>query len=129
MRAFLLLLFMGLSIAAQTYKCAPSDINMDDVASASRVLSNSSSGQINKVTIGQTLKNMKARCSGRRLVDRAGREIRFYRRTGCWGNPPENYVEILQRQREELERLKKKFTVVEITCNPSGYNIPSRPNR
>jgi hypothetical protein len=36
------------------------------------------------------------------------------------GNPPADYQEILQRQREELEKLKKQYTVIEMTCNPEG---------
>jgi len=35
---------------------------------------------------------------------------------GCWGNPPEDYMEQLERQRLEIKRLKEKYTVVEISC-------------
>src|SRR5258706_8259811 len=123
-RAFLLLLFLGVSVIAQSYGCTPSDIKMDTVVAAERVPDGLAQGRIEKVTVRQTLSKMHARCSGSRLVDRAGREIRFYRLQGCWGNPPADYAEILQRQSEELDKLKKQFTVVEIACNTSGYSPP-----
>jgi hypothetical protein len=56
-------------------------------------------------------------------VDARGRQIQFYRLTGCWGNPPENYQEILDNQQRELAQLRKRFRVVEISCNPSGVLI------
>ena len=68
------------------------------------------------VTIKETLRQLKAHCKKGKLVDGAGREIRFYRLVGCWGNPPEDYQERLARQNQELQRLKKKYTVVEIPC-------------
>ncbi|HEX8186643.1 MAG TPA: hypothetical protein VF747_17885, partial [Blastocatellia bacterium] len=54
------------------------------------------------------------------LVDGRGREIYFYRLTGCRGNPPDNYQEILERQRSEISRLRKRHMVIEMTCNSSG---------
>jgi hypothetical protein len=39
---------------------------------------------------------------------------------GCWGSRPSDYREILDKQQTELQELKKKFNVVEITCNSSG---------
>jgi hypothetical protein len=66
------------------------------------------------------LDKLDARCRAGKLVDGKNREIRFYQLQGCWGNPPPDYQEILIKQREELEELKRKYTVIEITCNPSG---------
>jgi hypothetical protein len=43
--------------------------------------------------------------------------------TGCWGNPPENYQQILDEQARKLAQLKKRYTVIEMTCNPSGELI------
>jgi hypothetical protein len=74
------------------------------------------------ITVKQRLVELKARCRRGKLVDRSGREIRFYRLAGCWGNPPPDYREILERQRRELERLKKRYTVIELTCNPDGID-------
>jgi len=123
-RVLLLLVLLGAPVVAQSYKCAPPDVGLDEVASAELLPSKSSSGKVEKVTIRQKLNSLKARCSGNRLVDRSGREIRIYRRIGCWGNPPENYMDILQHQREEIARLKKKYSVIEISCNSSGFSPP-----
>jgi hypothetical protein len=56
-------------------------------------------------------------------VDAKGKQIHFYRLTGCWGNPPENYQEILDNQQQELARLRRCYRVIEISCNPSGVMI------
>jgi hypothetical protein len=77
-------------------------------------------GEVERETIKQRLDKLDARCKSGKLVDGKNREIRFYQLQGCWGNPPPGYQEIMNRQREELEELKKKYNVVEITCNPSG---------
>jgi hypothetical protein len=66
---------------------------------------------------------IKARCKKGKLVDASGREIRFYKLTGCWGNPPRDYQQILARQTEEIEKLRKRYTVIEMTCNPEGVQI------
>jgi hypothetical protein len=76
--------------------------------------------QVKKITVEQKLKELGARCRRGKLVDARGREIRFYHLQGCWGNPPPDYLEILERQRKELETLKKSYTVIEMTCNTSG---------
>ena len=68
-------------------------------------------------TIGERLAELKARCRYGKLVDRNNREIRFYR-DACWGNPPADYLDILDKQRREIARLKKRFTVIEIGCDP-----------
>ena len=34
-----------------------------------------------------------------------------YKLKGCWGNPPRNYQEILERQEAELAILRKRYTV------------------
>lgn len=106
--------------------CLPPDIRSEDVVSA-RVISYSSNGQpavVQKVTVGDRLADLRAHCEDGHLVDGNGREIYFYRLTGCWGNPPFNYREILRKQSDELEKLKSQFTVIEMTCNPSGIPIP-----
>ncbi len=89
--------------------CLPARINSDDKVSAS-------------VTVRQRLIELKAHCRRGKLFDRSGKEIRFYRLAGCWGNPPPGYREILERQRRELEKLKKRYTVIELTCNPDGID-------
>ena len=59
-----------------------------------------------------------------KLLDSKLRQVRFYFVQGCWGNPPSDYLEILARQRKEIETLKQTYTVIEMTCNPSGIPIP-----
>ena len=73
-----------------------------------------------KVTVRNTLRRMNARCKKDKLVDEKGREIYFFRLIGCWGNPPEDYQEQLAKQQQALERLRKKYTVIEISCNQTG---------
>ena len=69
-----------------------------------------------QITVRETLVRLKARCKRGKLVTGSGREIRFYRLIGCWGNPPADYQEQFAQQSRELRRLKKKYTVIEIPC-------------
>jgi len=62
------------------------------------------------------LSNLKARCKRGKLVDANGREIYLYRLAGCWGNPPADYRKFFKRQSEELQKLKKHYHVIEMTC-------------
>ena len=77
-------------------------------------------GDTKPLTVRDTLTHLNARCRAKKLVDRAGKEIRFYRLIGCWGNPPEDYVEQQARQTASLRQLRKKYTVVEIPCTNIG---------
>ncbi len=103
-------------------RCLPASIKLSDVVSTGIVaLHNDGRAPVaEKVTVGQKLKDLKASCRGEILVDGGGREIYFYHLTGCWGNPPAGYQNIMQRQRDELNGLKERYTVIEMTCNPSG---------
>ena len=78
------------------------------------------------------LKELSARCRKHKLVDARGREIRFYQLVGCWGNPPDDYQQQLERQAKELVKLRKRYRVIEMTCNPSGEDkmraAPPVPN-
>ena len=101
------------------YDCLPEDIKLDTVVSVIRKTPGLR-GEVERETVMQRLDKLDARCKSGKLVDGKNREIRFYQLQGCWGNPPPGYQEIMNRQREELEELKKKYNVIEITCNPSG---------
>ena len=68
-------------------------------------------------TIEQKLIELKARCSAGKLVDKSGKEIRFVHLLGCWGNPPEDYQEQMDKQQAEISKLKEKYTVIEISCD------------
>ena len=89
------------------FRCLSPTVNTDDVVA-------SGNGSTNK-TVKDKLVELKARCRRGKLVDGKRREIRFFKYE-CWGNPPADYLEIQQQQRQELARLKKKYTVIEIAC-------------
>jgi hypothetical protein len=98
--------------------CLPEGIELTEIVQADP-LPAAASPRKKPITLEQRLVQMKSRCRKGKLVDGAGREIRIVRLIGCWGNPPENYEEQLKKQSEELERLKKKYTVIEISCAQS----------
>jgi hypothetical protein len=106
-----------------TDSCLPAGIKPTDVVSAQGVKPGANRDQVKTITVAQKLKELRARCRKRKLVDASGREIRFYRLIGCWGNPPEDYQEQLERQAKELAKLRKRYRVIEMTCNPSGQQI------
>src|SRR5262245_52206492 len=98
-----LLAFMLLAALAaaphetQACACVPKDVACDEVAAVA-LAKPGSDVPSTTVTVAEQLETIKARCRKGRLVDPAGRQIRFYRMAGCWGNPPEDYQEILRRQ-------------------------------
>ena len=98
--------------------CLPEDVKLDTVIGATIV--SSQTGKAEKETVKQRLMKLKARCKAGKLIDGAKKEIRFYHLQGCWGNPPADYQEILDRQQKELRELKKKYSVIEIACHSSG---------
>jgi hypothetical protein len=100
--------------------CLPAGVKPDDVVSAVLMSTGPAGEVVKKVTVQEKLRELNAGCRDGKLVDGAGREIYFYRLIGCWGMPPPDYEEILQRQVEELEALRKQYTVIEMTCDPSG---------
>lgn len=124
-RAICLVLLLGCWLPARSQSrwkaCLPADVKAGQVVSVRQTASGRPSG---RVTVAQKLNQLKARCRAGKLADAKGRQIRFYRLDGCWGNPPADYLEILARQRRELDELRRRYTVVEMTCNPSGELIP-----
>jgi hypothetical protein len=104
--------------------CLPDGIKSTDVVSTRVMRSARGSREIRKTTVEQKLKELKARCSKGKLVDASNTEIRFYKLTGCWGHPSPDDLEVLERQNRELATLKKRYRVIEMTCNPSGEQIP-----
>ncbi|PYS38228.1 MAG: hypothetical protein DMF71_17165 [Acidobacteria bacterium] len=77
--------------------CLPNGIKPDTIVNSERVVPKRGRA----VTVKQLLIDL---------------EIRFYRLIGCWGNPPADYQEMLERQNNELNSLKKKYLVIEIPC-------------
>jgi hypothetical protein len=107
-------------------KCLPPGITIETVVST-KDLGFDKGKMLRKVAtiyVKETLEKLGGKCVSGKLVDKAGKEIKFYNLQGCWGNPPADYLEILETQTKEIADLKKKFTVIELTCNPSGGMIP-----
>ena len=99
--------------APAQFDCLPEGYTLADVVSYTRT---GKDGE-GVVTIKERLVELKARCKGGKLVDGKGREIRFFRAT-CYGNPPDDYEELVRKEREELEGLQKRFTVIVLACDP-----------
>src|SRR6266436_9091116 len=110
------------TLADRFQHCLPEGTELTDVVSAT-IATPGSGLASKKTTVKEKLIAIKARCKKGKLVDASGREIRFYKLTGCWGNPPRDYQQILARQTEEIEKLRKRYTVIEVTCNPDGVQI------
>ena len=99
-------------------KCLPAGIKLSNVVEAVN-------GQ--EITVEQKLRELNATCNGaKQLSDGKGKPIAFYQLQGCWGHPPPNHLEIMQKQRSEIETLKQRHTVIEMTCNPSGVHSRNR---
>jgi hypothetical protein len=117
-----LALTVAVDLRAETVQCLPESVKPTDVVSTTLVQTDGGT-LVEKITVEQKLTELKANCKNGRLVDGAGTEIYFYKLRGCWGNPPRNYQEILERQEAELAILRKQYMVIEMTCNPSGFPI------
>ena len=89
--------------------CLPENRKLTDIVSRE---------QDKIVTVADKLKQFQARCENDQLMDSSGKEIRFYQLTGCWGNAPANYQEILAKQAAEIETLREQYTLILMTCNP-----------
>ena len=103
--------------------CLPADVKLDEVVSVQAPDSSdpNQAKSAKSLTVQDVLTKLKAYCKKGELVDGKGKPIYFYRLIGCWGNPPDDYQEQLERQAKKLEELRKKYTVIEILCalNPS----------
>jgi hypothetical protein len=97
------------SITSAKFDCLPEGFKLSDVVSYRH-----KDGRIN---IKDKLIEMKARCKDGKLIDSKGREIKFFK-VACYGNPPADYDEIAQKEREELEKLQKDYTVIVMECDP-----------
>jgi hypothetical protein len=99
-------------------KLLPAEVQLDTVAECGY-------GGTNMVTIEDELVHVQARVGDDgKLHDAVGKPIAFFHLTGCWGNPPANYQQILDEQKRRLDELRKTHTVITLTCNPSGMPIP-----
>lgn len=101
------------------YACLPPDVELNTIV-GTRTIKSRVGIRVLKETVDQRLKKIGARCSSGKLLDRKGRGVHFHQLQGCWGNPPADYLHILESEKQELLELKKKFTVIELTCSPTG---------
>jgi hypothetical protein len=99
------------SAPSKNFSCLPKDVRADEVVSYDVEVKSS-------LTVEKKLIELKARCRRGKLVDAKGREIRFFR-ISCWGNPPEDYLEIQKGEGEALAELKKHYSVIVFGCNPT----------
>lgn len=115
---FAIIVFCSLSPAGGSdsiWPCLPKDVTQDTLVSGQEL--DSTKGKTQElITVRDALRRLEARCLRGKLVDKTGREIYFFHLIGCWGNPPEDYQERLTLQVQEIQRLKKKYTVLEIPC-------------
>lgn len=125
--AAIVLLWSGTAAMNATLPCLPDGIKPTDVVSTVPIRTTGGGREIRTITVGQTLKQLKARCRRNNLVDGLGTKIRFYKLTGCWGTVMPDERETRERQKSELAALKKRYRVIELTCNPSGEQIPRSP--
>jgi hypothetical protein len=93
--------------AAEPFADLPDDIKLNSIVSYGK----------KNLTVQEKLIQLRAYSENGALVDGNKKEIRFYRRA-CFGNPPHNYDEIRQREREEIARLQQSYTVIIMECNP-----------
>lgn len=99
----------GKKTVCNEFDCLPPEINIDEIVTFGI-------GDTPNVTVKDKLIELNARCRKGKLIDGTRREIRFVK-TECWGNPPVDYLEIQERNRREIEKLKRKYTVIEIACD------------
>jgi hypothetical protein len=98
-------------------KCVPANVDLDSPV----VVEDQSKRRRSTITttVRSRLTQLRASCKkGKLFANR--RQVYFYDLIGCWGNPPEDYLDLLKRQREEIDRLKKKYTVIQISCSDSS---------
>ena len=114
----------GSTARNKSWTCLPDGINGTDIVSTREVQSTKGRREFRKISVDQKLKDLRARCRRGKLVDASGTEIRFYKLAGCWGHPSDDDREVLDRQKQELAKLRKSYRVIEMTCNPSGEQIP-----
>ena len=95
--------------------CLPEGVKLTSEILEQSAGSTSAKGRPKTVT--SKLAELRARCKNKKLVTRTGKEIRIVQLIGCWGNPPEDYQEQMNRQRRSIEELRKKYVVIQIPCS------------
>lgn len=78
------------------------------------------------ITIKQKLVEIGASCKDGKLVDKDGKEIRFYKELCVGKNPSE---ETVKKHQEYVEELKRNYHAIRVECNSSGALPESAPPR
>jgi hypothetical protein len=84
--------------------CLPQNVKLSEVVSVER---GPNGKAVRKRTVEDRLNELKARCRKGKLIDKRGKPIQR-----------------LEQQRIELRKLRKRFTVVEMSCDVSDSLIP-----
>ena len=95
--------------ASDLISCLPRDVTQETLVSGGESAPKA-------ITVREALGRIGARCQDGKLVDKTGRDVHFFHLIGCWGNPPLDYQERLASQAREIESLKGRNTVLEISC-------------
>jgi hypothetical protein len=95
------------------FDCLPKDFQLTDIVSYRK----RQKSEDKQITIEDKLVELKAHCKAGKLIDSKGQEVRFFK-LSCFGNPPENIDEIVQKERQTLATLQKKYRVIVIECDP-----------
>src|SRR6476469_5156504 len=103
-------------------RCLPADIDLTRAVVVEQPKVSKEKSET-RMTVRTRLSQLRARCKNGKLLSSTGRQIRFIALLGCWGNPPENYQEMLAEQAKEIERLKKEYILIQIPC---GRNMDPR---
>jgi hypothetical protein len=101
------------SAMSSHFDCLPEEYKLTDVVS----YRSKRKGGEDYITIEDRLVEIKAQCKKGKLIDSKGREIKFFK-FSCFGNPPMDYEEIAQKERDELDKLQKDYTVIVLECDP-----------
>lgn len=107
--------FSSAETSDSNWPCLPKDVTPDTLVSGQELESAKGKTQ-EPVTVGEALRRIEAQCRDGKLFDKTGKEIYFFHLIGCWGNPPEDYQERLNLQTQEIQNLRKSYTVLEIPC-------------
>jgi hypothetical protein len=104
------------------FNCISPEINLDEAVLVETT--KSAGSMIAKTeTVRDRLVKLQARCVQGKLTGARRKQIYIHRLIGCWGNPPEDYLEQLNRQAADIEQLKKKYILIQIPC---GGNVDPR---
>lgn len=103
----------GANKTTEQFACLPEGFMLTDIVA----YRNGQNGKEENLTIKDKLLELKAECRAGKLIDTNKKEIKFFR-LACFGNPPADYEEIMQKQQEELRRLEQQYTVIILECNP-----------